>query len=264
MGARRLQLKRPDTCSECGGALEAGVEAWWDSERRVVTCTGCRGAEDVPPIERGEAGASAAREHERRKAARERRTREAHPLIGDALLALRSAPQHETAFERGAGGERAVGDRLDDRLAEGPAVVLHDRRMPRGHGNIDHLVVAPAGIFVIDAKDIRGKVKVSTPIFGASKLLVDGRDRSKLIDGLDRQVGAVRAALLPTGQKDLPVRGVLCFTRADLPMLGTLRMRGHELLYRKALVKRLAADGQLDATAIDLLAQALAATFPVA
>src|SRR6476620_8095798 len=90
-------------------------------ELRAVTCAGCRGAEDGPPIERGEAGASAAREHERRKAARERRTREAHPLIGDALLALRSARQHETAFKRGAGGER-----LDDRLAEGPAVVLHD------------------------------------------------------------------------------------------------------------------------------------------
>lgn len=243
--------------------LHAGVEAWWDSELRVVTCMSCRGAEGVPPIERGEAGASAAREHERRKAARERRAREAHPIIGDALLALRSAPQPETAFERGAGGERAVGGRLDDRLAEGPAVVLHDRRMPRGRGNIDHLVDAPAGVFVIDAKDIRGRVRVSTPLFGAPKLLVDGRDRSKLIDGLDRQVGAVRAAL-PTGQEDVPVRGVLCFTKADLPMLGTLRMRGHELLYRKALVKRLAADGQLDAAAIELLARGLAATFPVA
>ncbi len=135
--------------------------------------------------------------------------------------------------------------------------------MPRGHGNIDHLVVCPAGVFVVDAKDIRGRVKVSAPLFGAAKLLVDGRDRSKLIDGLDRQVTAVRAAL-PAGEEQVPVHGVLCFTRAELPVLGTLRMRGHELLYRRALVKRLAADGQLGAAAIDALAQALAATFPPA
>ena len=96
--------------------------------------------------------------HERRKAARERRTREAHPIIADALLASAAiGTQLETAFESGAGGERAVGGRLDERLAEGPAVVPHDRRMPRGHGNIDHLVVAPARVFVVDAKDIRGR-----------------------------------------------------------------------------------------------------------
>lgn len=258
-----LQLKGPDTCSECGVALETGVHAWWDSDSRVVTCTGCRRADDVPPIERGEAGASAAREHERRMAARERRTREAHPIIGNALLALRSAPQHESAFQRGASGERAVGERLDERLAGGPAVVLHDRRMPGGHGNIDHLVVAPSGVFVVDAKDIRGKVRVSTPLLGAPKLLIDGRDRSKLIDGLDRQVAAVRDAL-PADHELVPLRGVLCFTRADLPMLGTLRMGGHELLYRKALVKRLAADGELDAAAIEALARTLAAAFPPA
>lgn len=198
VGERLLKLKRPDTCNDCGAALAAGIQAWWDSGRRVVTCRGCRGDADAPAeLDRGEAGASAAREHERRKASRERRTREAHPIIGDALLALRSAPQHETAFDRGARGERAVGERLDEKLADGPAIVLHDRRMPRSRGNIDHLVVAPSGVFVVDAKDIRGKVRVSTPLIGKSKLLVDGRDRSKLIDGLDRQVAAVKAALPP-------------------------------------------------------------------
>ena len=249
-------------CSECGAALEAGVKAWWDAGHRTVTCTGCRPLEESAPIERGEAGASAAREFERRKAAREKRTRDANPIIG-ALRALRGAPQHESAFARGAAGEQAVGARLDGALAAGPSVVLHDRRMPRGRGNVDHLVVASSGVFVVDAKAIRGKVRVSRPLFGKPKLLVNGRDRTKLIDGLDRQVAAVRD-VLATGQCDVPVRGVLCFTRADLPLLGTLRMRGHELLYRNALVKRLAADGELDAEEIQGLARMIAAAFPPA
>jgi hypothetical protein len=263
VAARVLKLRRPDTCRECGSPLAAGVEAWWDQAARAVTCTRCRAAADAPPIARGEAGASAAREHERRKAAREKRTREAHPLIGGALFALRSAPQHETAFDRGAAGERAVAARLDDKLGDGQAIVLHDRRMPQGRGNIDHLVIAPAGVFVVDAKDLRGKVRVAKPLLGSPKLLVAGRDRTKLIDGIDRQVTAVRDAL-PASEVEVPVRGILCFTRAELPMLGTLRMRGHELLYRKALVKRLSARGDLDETSITTLATVLAAAFPPA
>lgn len=38
--------------------------------------------------------------------------------------------------------------------------VLHDRRVPGTRGNIDHLVVAPAGIFVVDAKRYDGLIRV--------------------------------------------------------------------------------------------------------
>jgi len=164
VASRLLRLKRSDTCSDCGRALEVDTTAWWDGGTRTVTCVTCGPAADAAPPERGEAGASAAREHERRKAARETRTREAHPIIGEALLALRSAPQHEVAFRRGAAGERAVGERLDERLADGHSVVLNDRRMPGGRGNIDHLVVAPTGVYVVDAKDVQGKVRVAAPL----------------------------------------------------------------------------------------------------
>jgi hypothetical protein len=55
----------------------------------------------------------------------------------------------------------------------------------------------------------------------------------------------------------------LCFTTADLP-LGTLKMRGHLLLYRKALAKRLDADGPLQLAAIDTLAHTLVVALPPA
>jgi hypothetical protein len=177
---------------------------------------------------------------------------------------VREPPQHETSFHRGALGEQAVGASLGRRTADGPAIILHDRRMPAGHGNIDHLAVAPAGVFVIDAKDHHGKIRVATPLFGRPRLMIAGRDRTKLVDGLDRQVAAVRAALADNSHGGVPVQGVFCFTQGDLPLLGTPRIRGHLLLYRKALAKRLNAGGPLAAPGIEPLARLLAAAFPKA
>jgi len=77
--------------------------------------------------------------------------------------------------------------------------------MHGGHGNIDHLAITATGVFVIDAKNIKGKVRVAKPLFGAAKLRITGRDRTKLIDGLDRQAftgdWAHRGALV--GQNDV-------------------------------------------------------------
>jgi hypothetical protein len=214
-------------------------------------------------LDRGHAGASVAREHERRQHNRETRTREAHPWIGDLLLTVRAPPQHEVAFRRGELGEKIVAGALEQRTAEGPAIILHDRRMPGGRGNIDHLAVASTGVFVIDAKNYKGKVEVANPLFRAPKLLIARRNRTHLIDGLDRQVAAVRGAL-GADHADLPVQGVLCFAHADLPLVRTLKIRGHLLLYPKGLARRLNVGGPLSPAMIDALARALAAALPSA
>jgi hypothetical protein len=233
-----------------------------------VTCEDCHAGSAPPaivstdePLERGRAGASAAREHERRRDRREQRTRERHPHVGGLLLLLRDAPQHETAWQRGAAGERAVGKSLEQRVSDGSVVLLHDRRMPRSRANVDHLAVALSGVYVIDAKDYTGKVRVERPWFGTPKLLVNGRDRTKIVDGLDRQVKAIRDAI---DDPTIPVHGVLCFTKADIPIVFKETIRGHALLYRKALAKRLNADGPLDPATINTLARQLAAALPAA
>lgn len=38
--------------------------------------------------------------------------------------------------------------------------MLHDRRVPDTRGNIDHIIVAPAGVFVVDAKNHKGKIGI--------------------------------------------------------------------------------------------------------
>jgi hypothetical protein len=214
-------------------------------------------------FEHGRAGASAQREYERRKQLREARTRATHPLIGGLLLALCDPPHQEYAFHEGSLGEQAVARSLARRTADGSAVLLHDRRMPKGRGNIDHLAIAPAGVFVIDAKNHKGKVETAKPLFGKPKLLIGRRDHTKLLDGLDRQVDAIRGAL-GEDQSKVVVRGVLCFPNAGLPWFGTLEMRGHLLLSPKSVAKRLNAAGSLSVEAIEALATRLVTEFPPA
>jgi hypothetical protein len=214
--------------------------------------------------DRGHAGASAAREHRRRRAGREARVRRRHPHVGGLLLAISGAPQQERAWEIGSRGEEQVGHSLDRRTAKGPAIVLHDRRMPASQANIDHLAIAPQGVFVIDAKANKGNVRIARPLFGEARLMIGGRNRTKLIDGLDRQLDAVRRALARHGHEDVTVLGILCFTKADLPLLGTGKIRGHRLLYCRATARRLNRSGPLGPEAIAAIAAELEARFPPA
>jgi Nuclease-related domain len=293
MPSRALTLRRSDVCCACGRSLAAGAYAYWDARARTVTCMGClepayAGREQAPPpqveasppraprpsqappelalpaeLDRGHAGASAEREYRRRRENREAHTRERHPVIGGLLLALRTPPQHELAFHQGGRGEQAIARALEQRTAGKPALLLHDRSMPRGYGNIDHLAIAPQGVFVVDAKAIRGKVRISHRLFGEPRLLVRGRHRPKLLEGLDRQVAAVRQALAGGGHGEVRVAGVLCFTKAELPLFGR-EVRGHRLLHHRGLARRLNGPGPLSAESIQELARLLAQAFPAA
>lgn len=266
-----LKLRYPAVCAVCGTAVAAGTSAWWDRTTREVRCAGCVSIEGQPAthqppageVDPGRPGASARREYLRRRHNREARVRKRHPLIGGLRLALEGSPGHETSFLRGAVGEESVARSLVRRTAKGGAIILHDRAMPRSRANIDHLAIAPTGVYIIDAKDIAGKVRVSRPLFGAAKLLVRGRNRSRLVDGLDRQVAAVRQALKDMGRGDVRTQGVFCFTaRAELPLLGRPEIRGHRLHHRRALARKLNRRGPLSADAIQGLADALASAFP--
>ncbi len=279
MAYHMLKLRWPAHCSVCNCALPAHTRARWDYDARTATCLACvarsLSAETQPPLvaadthyeaplDPGRPGASATREYQRRRSNREARVRQRHPYLGPLLLAFRGSPQHERAFQQGGLGEETVARSLERRLAKGPAKLLHDRRMPGGFGNIDHLAVAPRGVYVIDAKAIKGKVRVRRGASRTPKLQINGRTRNKLVAGLERQIIAVRAALDAADHHDVLLTGVLCFTEADFPLFG--RMRIGELLLRhsRALSKELGAPGPLTAESIDALARSLAEQFPPA
>jgi Nuclease-related domain len=60
--------------------------------------------------------------------------------------------------ERGATGEEQVGSLLDQ-LAGDEWRVMHDVSLG-GHGNVDHVLVGPAGVFTVETKSHPGPVRV--------------------------------------------------------------------------------------------------------
>src|SRR5690606_23007100 len=117
--------------------------------------------------------------------------------IGKIARRLSSEPPSTPAWKEGALGEERVAVILADRLGN-QAVLLHDRRVPGTRGNIDHVVVASSGVWVVDAKRYSGKVErrdVGGFFRKDLRLYVDGRDRTRLLDGVRRQVDAVRSVL---------------------------------------------------------------------
>jgi hypothetical protein len=71
------------------------------------------------------------------------------------------APRQSTvAWRQGAEGEERLGHQLDQLTGEG-FVILHDRRVPGSPANIDHLVIGPTGVFVVDAKNFSYQLSLS-------------------------------------------------------------------------------------------------------
>lgn len=228
--------------------------------------------EPSPPPPPSAAGASAQREYERRKANRERRQaqREAdirtrHPRVGGLILALQETPQaprHEKVWAKGAEGEAKVAEALAARCPTVP--VLHDRRIPRSRANIDHIAVAPSGVWVIDTKRYQGKVEVMKPWLGDAWLKVGSRNQTKLLEGLAKQVELVRAAVKSSGL-EVPVHGCLCFVDAEWPTFGKPKpINGFRIFWPKLLAQTLNEDGPLTQDGMAHLVSALEARFKAA
>lgn len=157
----------------------------------------------------------------------------------------RPESQATTAWRVGAEGER----RAAEFLAEAQGVeVLHDRRIPGSKANIDHIAIGPSGVFVIDAKKYTGAVEVRDvgSLFRTDeRLYVNGRDRTKLVDGVLWQGEVVRTAL-SDDFPDVDVRGVLCFIGCEWGLIMRCkRIKGVTALWPKALPGHVAAAGTL-------------------
>jgi hypothetical protein len=244
-GSRFLILRRPDICQRCQTTLPIGCRAWWDADARRTTCSDCRAATTTIETPRtASAGASAARQHDRLKANDEAQIRARHPHVGGILVKFRAEPQHIAAWARGAEGERALGARLDELRSES-IHVLHDRRIPGSQANIDHIVVAPSGVYVIDTKRYQGKVErrdVGGLFKTEFRLFVHNRDRSALIAGMTRQIDAVRNVVGPEPR----LVPVLCFVdAASQPFAKPFTIDGVTVSRPRTLCKQLRAVGEL-------------------
>ena len=145
-----------------------------------------------------------------------------------ALVSLYELPNHVRAWRTGADGEMATARILAPLSAEG-FVILHDRRIPNGRENIDHIVIGPTGVFVIETKNYAGDLRVRDGV-----LFVDRRRRAGVIDQVRRQANAVSAVLL-----NVPVGDIVVVHHADFPLLGPQRIDGVPIVMPRGLARLL-------------------------
>lgn len=263
---KRLRLRRADYCELCSAELVIGQEAIWYRDTRTVRCIAC--AKELIPPRDGEPGSSALREYERRHQRREDHAREVLGGLGVVLSRVIDEPSSTKVWRQGAAGEKRTAARLAKHLAGSGVRLLHDRQIPgHGHANIDHLAVGPGGITVIDSKTHHGRIRVERVggLFSPrrSVLLIDGRDRTKLVDGIERQIELIRGAL---ARPRIPeVRGALCFPEPEgLPLLRQLSIREIVIDGPKPIARLAARRGKLTAGDVDAIWGELGRLFPPA
>jgi hypothetical protein len=210
----------------------------------------------------GRPGRSAQVAYERRHMRREERIDARWGKhIAPIVKRLSDDPQSTRAWANGAWGEEWAGGNLE-RLLGGRAVILHDRRVPRTRGNIDHLAIASSGVWVIDTKNYQGRVELRD-VGGwfrvDRRLYVAGRDRTKLVGGLDWQVKAVETCL---AEMEVRVRPVLCFVKGWGRRQKPFEIDGTLVIWSAKLAEWIAEAGPLDTATVKRVAILLADVFP--
>jgi len=114
-------------------------------------------------------------------------------------------------FLKGAKGEEWVAHELAFLGSE--YAVFNGLRLGGGKQNFDHIIVGPAGVFVVETKNWKGSVE-----FRDGRLFAGGKEPSR---PPLKQVKAATAELVAyiddAGCGDLPVHSVLCFLETELP-----------------------------------------------
>jgi hypothetical protein len=118
-------------------------------------------------------------------------------------------PDHVRAWGIGAEGERVTGAELS-KLPDGYEF-LHDRHLPGGRGNVDHVVIGPGGVYVVESKRMAGKLTVRD-----HEVFIRGR-KTGMVDQVLHQAEILESVLDNAGLREVPVRPILFVQKADIP-----------------------------------------------
>jgi Nuclease-related domain len=192
-------------------------------------------------IELGHPGASARAEFERRRRRDASARRRRFGRVLAPVVALVTGIRPSTARWRvGGEAEERVGRLLSSAVGDA-GVVLHDRAVPRGRANVDHIAIVPSGVWVIDTKRYRGRVRRAGRLgrlVGRRILVVNGHDRSHLLDAARRQ----RALVASAAGQATTVRAALCFADAEWGLWARpFALRGVTVTWPGALAAALVA-----------------------
>jgi hypothetical protein len=131
---------------------------------------------------------------------------------------LRCRPSADTlAWRRGARGERRTAGLLAPLERRGWAV-LHDLAIPGTQANIDHLVIGPGGVLVVDSKRYRGRLRLDR-----HGMVWHGRQL--LVSALRKVLWQADQADEVLGVADITVAAVVAVHGASIPW-GVLQADG--------------------------------------
>lgn len=161
---------------------------------------------------------------------------------------------------RAAAGGRVNGSdagvRLEAYLRGSQATVLHHLQLPGEAVEIDHLVIGPAGVTVVDSQHYNaGKAK-----FEGGRLRIGNRNRTSVIDDVVDQADSVRELLSGTRFSDVRVESAIAVSKVGgvptVPSSG-----GHRVIvWGTGLIAREASrPGPLSRRRVGALASRLAA-----
>lgn len=131
-----------------------------------------------------------------------------------AWIRVRQSEPSLVNIQKGVRGEESVADVLEEMRTLGYEV-LHDLPNKDSSGrpcNIDHALVGPAGVFVIETKYRSKPASGPTEVtYDGSRLLVDGKDDSSALEQARACAHSVRRTLKERGFTMIPVRAVVLF-----------------------------------------------------
>jgi hypothetical protein len=139
-------------------------------------------------------------------------------VVGWVALVIRKDWQPVLRILRGARGEREVGELLEDLRNDGYVAVhgvpIHAIEDGRPVGDIDHVLIGPAGVFAIETKRLSRNKSGRMPkiAFDGSQVTIDGRlpDRNPVAQARRAALEASRIVKNKTG-RDVKVRALVVY-----------------------------------------------------
>lgn len=170
---------------------------------------------------------------------------------------LSSEPRPHGPFGKTSSGDEDLSGLLEREVGDHGAF-LRDLQLAKAPAPIDHVVVGPSGVWVVDTQPDAGRVTVhdvGTLLRPERRLFVAGRDRSSLAADLGWQIRAVRAVV---ADDSVPVIPALCFLSAQWGLFPKPeRFRGVWVCWPERLADLITVPGALEPPQVRAIARRL-------
>lgn len=146
--------------------------------------------------------------------------------VAAVLVAQWRHHDEAAAWRKGAAGERRTARMLRPLVQDG-YVVLHDRALPRSQANLDHLVIGPSGVVVIDTKYRHPNTKVRSR---RGQIWIGRESSEEMVQAITYETSRVAGELRRAGAVTVPVTSLMVVHGARLPRWGALTVAGVTVL----------------------------------